>query len=139
MLTSAVASPTGFPFKIVAHEGSLSDPEVYRARPRICNLGYLRRPYMRADGSLGYRCPAEPEQQFVKKGGSLEATEGRVCLCNGLMAAIGLAQRRRSDELEPPVITSGDDFTQLARLLPEGDTTYSAADVIASLLPPATT
>jgi NAD(P)H-dependent flavin oxidoreductase YrpB (nitropropane dioxygenase family) len=134
VLTSAVASPTGFPFKVVAWEGSLSDEAVYRARPRVCNLGYLRRPYRRADGTLGYRCPGEPEELYARKGGK-ESTAGRICLCNGLLAAVGLPQGSRSDAVEPPVITSGDDFTQLARLLGGGRTMYSAADVIASLLP----
>ena len=134
VLTSALASPTGFPFKIVAWEGSMSDEAEYRARPRVCNLGYLRRPYKRPDGALGYRCPGEPQAAYVKKGGGIEATAGRMCLCNGLLSAIGLPFTQKSDWLERPLITSGDDFTELSRLLSGGKTAYSAADVIESLL-----
>ncbi len=138
VLTSALASPTGFPFKIVEWEGSLSEDAVYRARPRVCNLGYLRRAYKRPDGSLGYRCPGEPEDIYLKKGGRIENTVGRMCLCNALLSAIGVPQRQKSGYLERPLITSGDDFTQLSRLLVGGTTVYSAADVIESLLPTVT-
>ena len=40
-----------------------------RGAERICDLGYLRQPYKREDGSLGYRCPAEPVADYVRKGG----------------------------------------------------------------------
>src|SRR5579863_28941 len=39
--TDPSASPTGFPFKVVQLEGTLSEMEVYLARPRVCDLGYL--------------------------------------------------------------------------------------------------
>ncbi len=38
-------------------EGTVSDPAVLMQRWRDCDLGYLRRPYRRRDGSIGYRCP----------------------------------------------------------------------------------
>ncbi|MEE9233411.1 MAG: nitronate monooxygenase, partial [Nitrospirales bacterium] len=52
--TDPKASPTGFPFKIVKLEGSNSEKEVYEARQRGCDLGYLRQVYKKEDGSLGY-------------------------------------------------------------------------------------
>lgn len=58
VLTSALASPTGFPFKVAAMEGTLSEDDVYEKRPRICDLGYLRTPYRKEDGEVGFRCPS---------------------------------------------------------------------------------
>ncbi|HEX5130916.1 MAG TPA: nitronate monooxygenase [Candidatus Krumholzibacteria bacterium] len=60
ILTAATVSPTGFPFKVVRLEGTLSDEHVYAARGRICDLRFLRTLFKKADGSIGYRCPAEP-------------------------------------------------------------------------------
>ncbi len=42
------------------------------------------------DGQIGYRCSAEPVENYVAKGGKIEDTVGRKCLCNTLMANIGL-------------------------------------------------
>jgi NAD(P)H-dependent flavin oxidoreductase YrpB (nitropropane dioxygenase family) len=85
------ASPTGFPFKAVQLADTLTSDEVYAARTRLCDLGYLRSPYRRTDGAVGYRCPAEPVAIYVRKGGSEEETVDRRCLCNGLTATVGLA------------------------------------------------
>ena len=67
VVTEAVASPTGFPFKVAHLEGTLSDPDVRAARPRVCDLGYLREAYRAADGEVGFRCPAEPANVFVAR------------------------------------------------------------------------
>jgi nitronate monooxygenase len=132
--TDPVASPTGFPFKVVQLEGTLSEPELYAERERVCDLGYLRTAFGRADGSLGWRCPAEPVDDYLAKGGALEETIGRKCLCNALMANIGLGQTQRSGAPEQVLLTSGDDVAGVARFLPEGADTYTAADVIDYLL-----
>ena len=42
-----MASPTGFPFKVVELEGTASDEDVYLDRERVCNLGQLRTAYKR--------------------------------------------------------------------------------------------
>jgi NAD(P)H-dependent flavin oxidoreductase YrpB (nitropropane dioxygenase family) len=80
VFTDPVASPTGYPFKVLEIPNTLSDDQVYKARPRLCSLGYLRSAFMKEDGSIGYRCPAEPVEDWVKKGGEVEATVGRKCL-----------------------------------------------------------
>jgi hypothetical protein len=49
-------------------KNSLSEPFEYLSRTRICDLGYLREIYAREDGSIGYRCPAEPVDAYFKKG-----------------------------------------------------------------------
>jgi nitronate monooxygenase len=136
VFTDPLASPTGFPFKIVQLPGSASSEAEYAARPRICDLGYLRELYKREDGTVGYRCPAEPIGDYLDKGGDLAETTGRKCLCNGLLANIGLGQRRERGYLEPPLLTAGDDLANLARLLPPGADAYGAAGVLRYLLTP---
>jgi NAD(P)H-dependent flavin oxidoreductase YrpB (nitropropane dioxygenase family) len=127
--TDPRASPTGYPFKVVEVEGMHRQDE---SRERVCDLGYLRTAYRTAKGALGYRCPAEPVEAYVAKGGDVADTVGRRCLCNGLMSNIGLPQRREAGD-EPPLITSGDDLASVARLASSSDG-YTAADVIAHLL-----
>jgi nitronate monooxygenase len=134
VFTDPRASPTGFPFKVLPACGSLADPAIYKARGRICDLGYLRHPYQKADGKVGYRCPAEPEKDFVSKGGDLAEAEGRKCLCNGLLATAGYGQTRKDGTVEPPIVTAGDDIVNLSKFLRPGENSYSASDVIALLL-----
>jgi nitronate monooxygenase len=134
VLTDAVASPTGFPFKVVQLPGTLSAASTYEARPRVCDLGYLRSAYRLENGRVGWRCPGEPEAAFVRKGGAVEATVGRKCICNALMSNIGLGQVRRHGGREAPIVTSGNDLPEIAGFLAPGATTYRAADVIRHLL-----
>jgi nitronate monooxygenase len=128
-----LASPTGFPFQVLSMPDTLSESAVYADRCRQCDLGYLREAYERPDGSLGWRCPAEDPESYVKKGGKIEETLGRKCLCNGLMANIGLGQIR-GDKEELPLVTCGKDLSGIAAVLPRGRSSYSAGDVIGYLL-----
>ncbi|VGO16067.1 hypothetical protein PDESU_04657 [Pontiella desulfatans] len=132
--TDAQASPTGFPFKVADLEGSLSEEAVYRHRKRICDIGFLRQPFRRADGKIGYRCAAEPIASYVAKGGVEADTVGRKCLCNALAANIGYPQRLADGTLEKCLITMGDDLVDISRFCPSGSPDYSAADVINTLL-----
>lgn len=134
VFTDPLASPTGFPFKVVSVEDTMSEEAVYDKRTRVCDLGYLRTPYRIDDETVGWRCPAEPVKDFVRKGGDLEETVGRKCICNALMATIDLAQIQEDGEPERPIVTSGDDAANVARFLKPGATSYSAADVIDYLL-----
>ena len=134
VFTDPLASPTGFPFKVAQLPGSYSDPEVAAARKRVCDLGYLREPYANPDGAIGYRCAAEPVANFVAKGGKIEDTVGRKCLCNALLSNIGHAQVRKDDMIEPALVTVGDDLNTIAQFLAPGRETYGAADVVKSLL-----
>jgi hypothetical protein len=118
------------PFKVVDVPGSVADESVYAARERVCDLGYLRQAYRKADGSLGYRCPAEPVEDYVRKGGESADTVDRRCLCNGLMATIGYGQALAVDGREPPLVTAGDSARELRTWLPAGRTSYTAADVL---------
>ena len=129
VFTDPVASPTGFPFKVVAVPGTVSEAAVYAARERVCDLGGLRQLYRKDDGTVGYRCPAEPVEDFVHKGGAAEDTVGRKCLCNSLAATVGLGQTRNGVR-EPALVTAGNEATELARLVPPGADHYSAEDVV---------
>jgi nitronate monooxygenase len=132
-VVNAVASPTGFPFKVVTVADSLSDAGVLAARPRICDLGYLREAYRVDDGTVGFRCPSEPVNVYVAKGGDRVETTGRACICNALLATVGMPQMRAGKIEEPPIVTMGDDLSGVGRFLRPGATDYTAADVIASL------
>ena len=134
VFTDPKASPTGFPFKVIPLEGTVSEDNEYQDRPRICDLGYLRHPYKKEDGAVGFRCPSEPIEDYVKKGGDPADTEGRKCLCNGLLSNIGLPQLQKSGHLEKPLVTAGDDVKFVARFLNSGNPSYSAEDVIRNLL-----
>ncbi|MEO8480852.1 MAG: nitronate monooxygenase [Acidobacteriota bacterium] len=135
VFTDPRASPAGFPFKVVRLRGTLADDRLFLMRPRICDLGYLREPYRMPDGAVGFRCPAEPTSVYVGKGGDFEDTIGRKCVCNALMANVGLGQVRAGRHVEQGLVTAGDDLAMgIQQFLEDGRGTYSAADVIARIL-----
>ncbi|MBM3908354.1 MAG: nitronate monooxygenase [Gemmatimonadetes bacterium] len=126
--TDPRASPTGFPFKIIEMEGLAQQDD---SRQRLCDLGYLRTAAARDDGRLDYRCSAAPVREFTNSGGVEAETAGRRCLCNGLMAAAGMAQPTETG-LELPVVTSGDGVRALGAIA-RGRLSYTAADVLSYL------
>jgi nitronate monooxygenase len=134
VFTDPLASPTGFPFKVAQLEGTSSDLNVYQQRTRVCDLGFLREPYAVPEGGIGYRCSAEPIANYVAKGGSIEETVGRKCLCNALLANVGYAQIRSDNTQEPALVTVGDDLNTVAQFLAPGRESYSAAEVVERLL-----
>lgn len=121
-------SPTGFPFKVAVLDGTISEQAVYDARDRVCDRGVLATLYEKPDGSIGYRCPSEPVERFIAKGGDEKDTVGRGCICNGLIATAGLCDK------EMPVVTLGDDDSYLRRLMKNENSSYTAEDAIAYLL-----
>jgi len=131
--TDALASPTGFPFKVAELAGTLSQRSVYDARQRLCDLSYLRTPYQSPTGNIGYRCPGEPANMYVRKGGDVADTVGRACLCNALTADVGLGQTRRDGYSEPALVTLGSDLDGAAALAETHPHGWSAAEVVAWL------
>lgn len=118
VFTDLVASPTGYPFKVGQLRGTVAELDVYKDRNRVCDLGYLLESYEKSNGDLGWRCPAEPVDDYCRKGGDKEQTLGRKCVCNGLLAAVGMPQvRRRENELyvEPSIVTLGDDINKVVK------------------------
>ena len=85
-------------------------------------------------GKIGYRCAAEPVDQYVGKGGDVADTVGRCCLCNALTANIGQAQHRDEGD-EGPLLPGGDDLSSLDTFV-HGRAHYSANDVLVHLLAP---
>jgi len=131
-ITDPRASPTGFPFKVIPLSGTLTGSAP--ARNRFCDLGYLRHAYRREPGRVGWRCPAEPIEHFLAKGGSEQETTGRLCVCNALLATIGLGQIRPDGSQELPLLTAGVDVETVARFLPGRASSYGAIDVIDHVL-----
>jgi nitronate monooxygenase len=134
VLTDPLASSSGFPFKVVELEGSASERCDYESRPRICDLGYLRKVYKRPDGTLGFRCASEDVESYVRKGGNRADTIGRKCICNGLVAAVGLPQVRKNGFREIPIVTAGDGLNTISRFVKPGVLSYSADDVLRVIL-----
>jgi nitronate monooxygenase len=134
VFTDPLASPTGFPFKVARLEGTCSEPEAFAARARICDVGELREAYRTPEGEVGYRCAAEPETLYISKGGDAAEAVGRKCVCNALLANIGQPQSRNGGRIELGLVTAGDELSSVGRFLPEQQSSYTAADVIAKLL-----
>jgi NAD(P)H-dependent flavin oxidoreductase YrpB (nitropropane dioxygenase family) len=124
------ASPTGFPFKVVEIPGTIGIEEVYKARPKLCDLGYLRSSTITEEGKTVSKCAAEPETPFLRKGGSAADIENRLCLCNGLMAAVGLGQERADGYVEAPLLTLGATTTDVEEMLKEFPDGWGAVDVL---------
>ena len=134
VFTDPLSSPTGFPFKAARLEGTSSDPEVYKMRKRICDVGVLRESYRTPEGKIAQRCPSEPENLYVAKGGVFEDTVGRKCLCNCLLADIGMQQIQKDGSQEPGLVTTGDDLACVLQFLDEGHDSYPAEVVVKKLL-----
>ena len=127
------ASPTGFPFKVVELPGTIGMSETFAARPKLCDLGYLRSNTITEDGKVISKCASEPEKPFLRKGGAESEIDGRLCLCNGLLATVGLGQERADGYQEAPLLTLGattTDVEQMLKLHPDG---WSAVDVLEML------
>lgn len=132
--TDPRASPTRFPFKVVSAPGTQSDEAVYAARPRLCDIGHLRVPFERGNGTVGYRCPGEPVDTYLEKGGPAVDTVGRKCLCNALLSDVGLGQTRRDGYREPALITLGTDLEGPGRMVDGHPSGWTAAQAVAFLL-----
>ena len=128
--TDPIVSPTGYPFKVVQLEGTLSDPKICQNRIRLCDVGMLRHLYKRANGKVGFRCPAEPVEQYLAKGGKPEDTVGKNCLCNNLSATAGYPQHRKDGYIEPPIVTAGDGLAAIGKYIKPGHHSYTAQDVL---------
>jgi len=132
--TEPHASSTGFPFKVIEINGTASEDSVYQGRTRQCDLGYLRIPYKRPDDGIGYRCSGEPTRTFVFKGGDIDATKDVRCLCNALMANIGLGQVRWGTYSEPALLTLGSDFSGIEELNAIHNHFWTSSQVVEYLL-----
>ena len=120
------SSPTGYPFKVIKQKWKTETADI--PRRKVCDLGYLREAFLDDKGKVDFRCPAECTKNYLRKGGSLKETEGKLCLCNSLMATVGYPQVRK-DFVEPPLLTGGSDFEFMEELASD-KSSFKAADVI---------
>lgn len=142
LVLTTTFSPTGFAFKVVQLEGTVSDAAVFEERRRVCDLGGLQQRALTKPGPDGMRqlfrrCPAEPVVAFVRKRGLEANAKDRRCLCNGLLSAVGLGQvitRDGTRQEEPAIITLGNDLECIRRLSRNGQVPYHAVDVVGDLL-----
>jgi len=137
VMTDASASPTGFPFKVIQNNQTLSNDSLYKERTRICDLGYLRTMFQREKGGIGYRCPAEPLDNYEFKNGEIDQAQGSKCLCNALMADIGLGQVRPDGRTEISLLTFGSDLDgprALRQLHPDGWNAVQALNFLKSAI-----
>lgn len=141
MVLTTLFSPTGYPFKVVNLEGTLAQESVYESRRRVCDLGLLQQRGLskpNEDGSrrLFQRCMAEPVENFIKKRGLPRNAENKRCLCNGLLATVGLGQiqTHNGSSEEPAIVTLGNNLEGVRRLSRHGQAAYWVKDVVTDLL-----
>ena len=142
LVLTTLFSPTGFPFKVAQLPGTLAEKDVYDSRPRVCDIGLLQqRGLSKADANgdrrLFQRCPAGPIDGFIQKRGLPINTENRRCLCNGLLAAVGLGQDSEKNSQrteEPAIVTLGNHLDGARRLSHQGQTPYWVQDVVEDIL-----
>ena len=142
LVLTSLFSPTGFPFKVLQLSGTLSDETVFSARRRICDLGFLRQRGLTKPDEIGarqlfQRCPAASIDDYIKKRGLPLNAEGKRCLCNGLLATVGLGQVGiQSGKLveEPAIVTLGNDLQGIRRMSRQGQVEYSASDCVKDIL-----
>lgn len=136
-VTEGRGSPTGFPFKVVTTPDTIGAAYPGARERQSCVLGYLRTASRGPGGTVVWRCPSEPVDQHVRKGGDADDCDGRRCLCHGLMATAGHPAADAHGQLERPLITAGD-LDVLTTLSPSGGD-YNAADVLDLVSQPALT
>lgn len=146
LIRTTLVSPTGFAFKVVQLTDTLADEEIFAQRRRVCDIGLLQQVGLSVASECGertlfQRCAAGPVDGYLSKRGLARNTEERRCLCNGLLACVGLGQikehnGKHSDE--PAIITLGDQLDGIRRLSRNGQAHYWARDVVTDILGPAT-
>ena len=142
LVHTTIFSPTGFAFKVVQIKQTLADDDVYAERRRVCDIGLLQQIGLSSADAGGVRevfqrCPAGPVEVYVDRRGLERNTAERRCLCNGLLACVGLAQTKaQAGELyeEPAIVTLGDHLDGVRRLSRGGQTHYWAKDVVGDIL-----
>ena len=127
-----LASSDRSPIRLIKDLGSTEGG--LEVRERICDVGWFRKAYQRPDGTVGYRCPGEPVELFGEKGGDAGESALHPCLCNGLLASLGLGQAGSAENTGPVLVPVGEDLDQLKRFIRSGRAEYTAAEAIGILL-----
>jgi len=121
-----LVSASGFPFNVTQVKGTLSERQLYDSRIRKrCDLGYLAEPYL-DNGTVRLRCPGEKIEDYVnKKGGNVENTYGRGCLCNSLLTNLGY-----NSPNELALVTLGSDIDSIRAIVKRHGRDYGADECI---------
>lgn len=133
-------SPTFYAFRVDRNiEGvpSIGNDDIYKdwsTNHRACTIGRLRERTTHK-GRLTWICKAEPVEDYARKGGKIEDTEGAGCLCENLLSGIGLGQTHKDGYQVPALYSSGTEQGQdfLPGVL-HGRNSYTARDVIEFLV-----
>lgn len=110
-------------------------PRTEHLRPRRARAAPAANPTQ--PSATAARRPAEPVAVYERHNGRAANTTCRRCLCKALLATAGLAQQRPGGYAEPAIVTTGTGHTtvrDLIALLPAGQRTYTAHDVVTYLL-----
>jgi nitronate monooxygenase len=142
LVWTTLFSPTGFAFKVVQLKATLAEQAVFESRHRVCDIGLLQQLGVSKPGDDGgrklfQRCAAGPIEGYIHKRGLQRNTEERRCLCNGLLACVGLGQIRElhgNRMEEPAIVTLGNHLDGIRRLSRQGQTHYWVKDVVADIL-----
>jgi NAD(P)H-dependent flavin oxidoreductase YrpB (nitropropane dioxygenase family) len=142
LVHTSTFSPTGFSFKVVQIQDTLSEEDIYANRRRICDIGLLQqrgfnKPDEDGQRTIFQRCPAGPIDAYVKNRGLAHNTDERRCLCNGLLSCVGLGQVKEiHGEVveEPAIVTLGNHLDGVRRLSRQGQTRYHVQDVVDDIL-----
>ena len=118
-------SPSGFPFKVLQVDGTLSSKGVMNSRKAVCGFGYLAELYEKPGGDVGMRCPAEPGSSYLRKGGKIADRDGRACLCTGLLSNVSMVNLR-----EPVILTAGSETEDIKEVVGRAGMHYKMKDVV---------
>lgn len=99
LVRTTIFSPTGFSFKVVQLEGTLSEDDVYTSRRRICDIGMLQqrgfnKPDEHGQRTLFQRCPARSRTLSNSAGWSATPTSVAVS-ATAYWPALALVKSRR--------------------------------------------
>ena len=110
--TDALASPTGFPFKVApARRARCRTSGCATTAPRCATSATCARRSARRTASVDYRCPAEPDHMFERKGGEHRRRSPAAPACATRSSRASASRRcARTAEPELPLVTLGDDL-----------------------------
>ncbi|MBN2039063.1 MAG: hypothetical protein JW864_03415 [Spirochaetes bacterium] len=146
IIRTTMYSPTGFSFKVVQLDDSVSCSRIYGKRRRSCDMGVLHQLGLsKADENgtrkIFSRCPASPLAVFEKHRGLARNAEEKRCLCNGLVSGAGFPQVVRDIDgepmKEPSIVTLGENLDGVRRLSGNGLKTYNCHDIAEFIFDPA--
>ncbi len=132
--TDPRASPTGFPFKVVElRRHALGGGGLRGSASASAISASCAAPIAATTAASAIAAPPSRSRRSSPRAATRTQTVGRKCLCNSLLANVGLAEPQVHGAPEPPLLTAGDDLDALRLFLPPGEHDYGVAEVLAAL------